>query len=177
MQINFRGQYDKKLFFRAVRIANKLTPGRLLFMVFTLLISLGALGVLIYRLVETRDFAGNVVYVAAVAIICVLAIFDLVRPYSAARNLWANPGVRRELKGQITAKGIVYQLPEGVNEIPWEQFNRLGKSYDFITLIRRDGLLVIFPKHFFKNQSDWQKVEKLATRKVVTVEGLRRRKR
>lgn len=177
MQIDFHGRYDRRLFFRAVRIANKLTPGRLFFMVFTLLISLAALGVLVYRAIDSGDFAGNLVYLAAVLIICVLAVFDLARPYFAARKLWANPGVRRELKGQITNQGITYLLSEGVNEIPWEQFNRLGKSHDFVTLIRRDGLLVIFPQSFFKKQADWQKFEKLATRKVVTIESLKRSKR
>jgi hypothetical protein len=176
MQINFRGQYERALFFKAVRIANKLSSRRLLFMIFTLLISLGALGVLIYRMVDTGDTAGNLVYLAAVVIICGLAVFDLVRPYFAARTLWANPGVRRQLKGQITTRGVSYQFAEGVNEIPWEQFNRLEKTHDLITLIRRDGLLVIFPQSFFKSHADWQNVEKLVTRKIVTIESVKRRR-
>lgn len=175
MQINFHGQYDKDLFFKAVRLANKLSKGRLRFLVFLLLVGLGTLGVMIYRIIETGDIFGNLVYIAAVFILCALAIFDVVRPLFAARKLWANPGVQRELKGLITTQGIVYQFPEGTNEILWEQFNRLQITTDLITLIRRDGLLVIFPRRFFKSSVDWKKVQDLANRKVISIEGLKRR--
>ncbi len=177
MQINFQGQYDKELFFKSVRLANRMTKGRLGFMIFLLMFGAAGLGVLSNRIRSASDLPTYGVYVVAAIILMGIATFNLARPYFAARKLWANPGVRRKLNGRITNLGITYLLPEGVNEIPWDQFNRLSKTSDLITLIRRDGLLVIFPKHFFKSESDWQKVENLASRKVITVEAIKRNKR
>jgi hypothetical protein len=91
------------------------------------------------------------------------------QPYFGARSLWANPSVRRKLIGVITNKGIIYQLEEGNNEILWERFNRLRKANNLVTLVTREGLLVIFPRTFFKNESDWQKFERLVDTRVVTI--------
>lgn len=175
MQINFYGQYDRELFFRAVKLANQKTKGRLRFLYFVLLVGFGALGVVIYRLYESSDFRGNVVYLVAIFIITGVAVYDLLQPHLTARKLWANPGVQRELTGRITNKGIAYVFPEGTNEISWDKFNRLKKNSDLITLVRRDGLLLVFPRRFFKNASDWQKFDKLVTSRVVTTRAPRKR--
>ncbi len=170
MQIHFQGQYDKDLFFKAVRIANQPAKNRGRLMNFMLLIAAGALAVLVYRIITTGDFEGNLIYLAAVAILGGVAAFDLLRPYFVARKLWANPGVRRELKGQLSERGLLYRLPEGNNEIAWDQFNRLRKTETLVTLVRRDGLLVIFPRRFFKNQTDWRKFNQLIAQKIVEPE-------
>jgi hypothetical protein len=157
MQINFQGQYDRDLFFKAVRLANQPAKNRGRLMLFMLLIAAGALAVLLYRVFSTGDLEGNLIYIAAVVMMGGVAGFDWLRPYFAAHKLWRNPGVRRALEGQINSQAIVYLLPEGKNAIPWEQFTRLRKSEALVTLVRRDGLLVIFPRRFFKNQADWRR--------------------
>jgi hypothetical protein len=177
MQINFHGQYDRDLFFKAVRLANRPARNRNGLMYFMLVVALGALGVLAVRIVENGDVTGNIVYLAAAVILGGVAAFNLVQPYFAARKLWANPGVQRELKGQITALGITYLLPEGKNEIPWGQFNRLRQTAGLVTLVRRDGLLVIFSRYFFKSSGDWGKFKRLVEEKIVSAEGVPRRRR
>lgn len=177
MQINFQGQYDKELFNKGVRLANRMTKGRLGFMVFLLIIGAGTLGVMSNRIRTVSDLPSNGVYVIAALILIGVATFNLVQPYFIARKLWANPGVQRKLKGQVTAQGITYVFPEGRNEITWDRINRLQKTADLITLIRGDGLLLIFPRHFFKSKSDWQKFEKLVSSRVVSMDRARRRRR
>ncbi len=91
------------------------------------------------------------------------------QPYLGARSLWANPSVRRKLAGVVTKNGIVYQLDVGNNEILWERFNRVRKANNLITLVTREGLLVIFPRTFFKNEADWRKFERLVDTRIVTI--------
>ena len=177
MQINFQGQYDKNLFFKAVRIANQPVRSRDGLMFFLLVVALGALGVLTIRLIQTGDWESNLIYIIAAVIMGGVSAFNLLRPYFAARKLWANPGVRRELRGQITNQGITYQFQEGKNEILWGQFTRLRKTAGLVTLVRKDGLLVVFPRRFFKSSGDWENFEKLVERKVISTEGMARRRR
>ena len=177
MQINFQGQYDKDLFFKAVRIANQPARNRNGLLYFMLIVALGGLVVLIKRLMDTGDWEGNLIFIIAAIILGGISAFNLLRPYFAARKLWANPGVRRELRGQITNQVITYLLPEGKNEIPWDQFNRLRKVTGLVTLVRRDGLLVIFPRSFFRKKSDWEKFEKLVDKQVISTDRVIRRKR
>jgi hypothetical protein len=169
MQINFRGQYNQALFYKAVRLANQSRKNRQRLMVFMFIISIAALGVLIFRSIEAGGLQENPIFIAAALFLAVYTGFYLFQPYFAARKLWGNPGVRRELKGLVTNRGITYLLPEGENEIPWERISRLRKVTGLVTLVRRDGLLLIFPQEFFKNSADWRKFEVLAASKVSSL--------
>jgi hypothetical protein len=89
------------------------------------------------------------------------------RPYFAARKLWDIPGTQRPLKGAVTNQGIIYVFPEGEVTIEWKRFNRMQKNQDLVTLVRDDGLLVVFPRSFFKSESNWKKLNKLVAEKVT----------
>ena len=161
MEIPFNGQYDRDLFFRAVRLANRPPKNQARFLGFTSLFAVGAVILMIYRILTTQDFAGNAVWLfAALLMVAALGVVSL-QPYFLARKMWANPGTRRALRGTITNRGVVYELPEGRNEIRWERFRRFRKTEELVTLIRDDGLLVVFPQRFFKKSSDWRKFLKL----------------
>ena len=170
MQINFQGQYDRDLFFKAVALANRPPKNRQRLLSIMLVIAVGAIGVIGYRMITSGDWVGNIVYLGATIFMGGFVAQIFLRPYFAARKLWANPGTRRPLKGTITNQGVTYVFPEGENQITWERFNRLQKTDDLVTIIRRDGLLVIFPKHFFKNESSWQKFIKLVNSKVTLLD-------
>jgi hypothetical protein len=167
MEIKFQGRYDKSLFFKSVRLANRPVGSRGRYLAIMLVFALIAVGILIYRVLETGDFVGNaILIIAAVALGCIVALVYL-QPYFSARKMWSNPGTRRELKGQVTNRGIVYNLKGGQNEIHWERFSRIRKTGDVVTLVRKDGLLVIFPRRFFKRDADWRRFNKLASSKVT----------
>ena len=161
MEIPFNGQYDRDLFFRAVKLANRPPRNQARFLGLISLFAVGAAALMTYRIVDTRDFAGNAIWLFAALIMVAALGWVYLQPYFLARRMWANPGTRRTLHGSITNRGIVYHLPEGRNEIRWERFRRLRRSEDLVTLIRDDGLLVVFPKSFFKKSADWRKFLKL----------------
>jgi len=170
MQINFQGQYDRDLFFKAVALANRPPKNRQRLLSLMLVIAIGALGVIGYRIITTGDLIGNVLYLAAAIFMGGFVAQIFLRPYFVARKLWENPGTQRPLKGVVTDHDIIYVFPEGQNKIEWRRFNRLQKSDDLITLVRTDGLLVVFPRHFFKSESNWNKFNKVVDEKVIALD-------
>jgi hypothetical protein len=170
MQINFQGQYNRDLFFKAVALANRPPKNRQRLLSFMLVIAIGALGVIGYRIITSGDLIGNVLYLVAAIFMGGFVAQIFLRPYFVARKLWENPGTQRPLKGVITNHGITYVFPEGENQIEWERFNRLQKSNDLITIVRTDGLLVVFPRNFFKSESNWKKFDKLVDEKVIVID-------
>lgn len=170
MQINFEGQYDRELFFRAVALANRPPKNRQRLLSFMLVVAIGALGVISYRVITSGDWMGNIVYLAAAIFMSGFVVQIFLRPYFAARKLWANPGTQRPLKGTTTNQGINYAFSEGEVKIEWKEFNRLQKSDDLITLVRKDGLLVVFPRRFFKSESDWQIFDGFVDQKVTPLD-------
>lgn len=128
-----------------------------------------ALAVLVSRLIETGDILANATYIVLVMIIAAFLTRSYLQPYLAARQMWKNPAVQRKLTGSITKKGILYQLETGKNEILWERFSRVRKAWNLTTLVTREGLLVIFPQHFFRNQADWERFNNLVDSKIVSI--------
>jgi len=169
MEIPFRGQYDKNLFYKAVMLANRPPKNRRIVQSFMLAFILVAIVILIARLIETGDILGHATYITVVMLIGAFLARSYLQPYLAARRMWSNPSVRRKLTGVVTKKGIEYRLEAGKNEIHWERFTRVRKAKNLITLVTREGLLVIFPRTFFKNEGDWQKFERLVATKIVSI--------
>ena len=169
MEISFRGQYDRELFFRSVLLANQPPKNRRFVQTFMFVFVVAAIAVLVSRLIETGDIMGNVTYIVLVMIVGAFLARSYLQPYLGARSLWANPSVRQKLAGVVTKNGIMYQLEAGKNEILWERFNRVRKANNLITLVTREGLLVIFPRTFFINETDWRKFERLVDTKIVSI--------
>lgn len=169
MEISFRGQYDKNLFYKSVMLANQPPRNRRFVHSFMLAFIAVAIVVLVIRLIETGDILSHAMYITVVMLIGAFLGRSYLQPYLAAGRMWSNPSVRRRLTGVVTKKGIEYRLEAGNNEILWERFNRVRKASNLITLVTREGLLVIFPRSFFKNEGDWRKFERLIDTKIVSM--------
>ena len=170
MRINFQGQYNQNLFFKAVALANQPPKNRNRLLSLLLVIAVGALGVIIYRIITSGDWVGNVVYLLGALIMGGYVAYVLISPYFVARKLWQNPGVQRPLQGIVNEQGITYQLPEGENQIAWGRFRRVRKTSDLTTLVRDDGLLVIFTPQFFKSVRYWEQFNKLVDQKIAPID-------
>ncbi len=169
MEIPFRGQYDRPLFFKAVRLANSPAGGRRIvqILILAVLIAVSISAGLV--LIETGEIARIWMHLAVVFIMGYSVAQSIFLPYLAARKMWDNPSVQRPLSGTVTKKGITYTLPGMNNEIGWERFNRVRKTAGLVTLVTGDGLLVVFPHSFFRNARDWEHfVEMVNTRVVPT---------
>ena len=171
MDIVFQGNYDRKVFFDAVRIANRPTGNQKRFLRFMMLFACGGLILMLYKVFNTGDFAGNAILLFAAFVMVAILIGIFLQPVLAARKLWADPGVRRFLKGASYKSCVKKNLAEGVNHIVWERISRIRRSEGLVTLIRNDGLLLVFPQNFFKRDSDWRKFTQLVEKKIVQKSG------
>jgi len=169
MEIKFHGKYDKNLFFRSVRLANQPARSQRFLQPLMLVFVLVALGVLVVRLVNSGDILGNASYIAVIMIAGSFVARAYMLPYLAARKLWTNPALQADLKGSITRNGITYSLNQGQNEMPWSRFRRIRRARGLTTLVARDGLLVIFPRHFFKTDNDWLKFNQLVDNSIIPI--------
>ena len=165
MEIKFSGRYDRSMFYQAVRLANTPPRNQRRFLSFMLLFSVGALGLMLYRIFDTRDFGGNAILLLVSVLMLGGVGYVYLQPTLIARRLWSNPGTRRQLKGRITNHSIIYELENGRNEIQWERFRHARRKDDLVGLVRKDGLLVVFSRGFFSRDSDWRKFLKLVERK------------
>jgi len=169
MEISFRGQYDKDLFYKAVVLANQPVRSRRTMNYFVLVFVFAAGVVLVRQVIESGDVLSNAGYLALLMIVSALTLRPIIQPRLAARTLWSNPAVQKKLKGTITNQGLNYVLANGQNRILWENINRVRQRPALVTLITITGLLLVFPKRFFKNDADWNRFNKLIEKKIVPV--------
>ncbi|OQX63422.1 MAG: hypothetical protein B5M51_05070 [Anaerolinea sp. 4484_236] len=169
MQIKFNGKYDKKLFFTAVRLANE--PGRsarmlhiLVAMVFGVM-----LVTTVQEIIKTGDIVGQIIEIALILLMGLVLYQAYVPSYLGARKMWNAELEQRIMSGTITKSGITYKFPKGDRFYAWSDFNRLRKMPNLITLITLGGMLLIFPRHFFKSDADWERFTNfIDTRVIVT---------
>lgn len=169
MEISFRGQYDKDLFYKAIILANQPARNRRVMNLFMALFVLAAGVVLVQRVLESRNILENAAYIALVMIVAAFVVRPYLQPRLAARTLWDNPSVQRPLQGTITSRGITYIFDAGQKHISWETINRMRKNPVMVTLVTITGLTLIFPQRFFKNDADWQRFNALIEKKVIAV--------
>ncbi len=169
MQIKFNGKYDKKLFFNAVRLANE--PGRASRMMYILVAMVfGVVTVTtINEIIQTGDFASQIIEIALILLMGLVLYQAYIPSYLGARKMWTDELAQRIMSGKISKKGITYNFPKGDKSYAWSDFNRLRKTPHFITLITLRGMLLIFPRHFFKTDADWRRFINLIDTSVVAV--------
>lgn len=168
MQIKFNGQYDKDLFFKAVRVANQ--PGRSARIMYILVaLVFGVLLVTtIQTVIQTGDFAGNLIEIALVLLMGVVLYQAYVPPYLGARKMWTPELAQRIFKGAVTKNGITYTFPQDDKSYHWSDINRLRTTPSFVTLITLTGMLLVFPRRFFKTDADWQRFKSVIETSVIT---------
>ena len=167
MKLSFNGKYDKKLFYNAVRLANE--PGRnarllhiLVAMVFAVI-----LVDTVNKIIQTGDFAGQVVEVALLLLMGLVLYQAYIPPYLGAKKMWTPELEQRIMSGHISKQGITYSFPKGDKVYIWSDFNRLRKTSNLVTLISLGGMLLIFPRHFFKSDADWGRFINLIDTSVI----------
>ncbi len=171
MQIKFNGKYNKKLFYNAVRLANE--PGRnaRLLHIFVAMVFAVILVDTITKIIKTGDFAGQVIEIALLLLMGLVLYQAYIPPYLGAQKMWTSELAQRIMSGHISKQGITYNFPKGDKVYTWSDFNRLRKTSNLVTLINLGGMLLIFPRHFFKSDADWARFINLIDTSVITTKN------
>jgi len=167
MQIKFNGQYDKDLFFNAVRVANQpVRASRAMYILVALVF-----GVLLLTttkaVIQTGDFAGSLIEIALILLMGAVLYQAYIPTYLGARNLWTSELAQRIFKGTVTKNGITYTFPQGDKSYQWGEINRLRSTHGLVTLVTLTGMLLIFPRRFFKTDADWDRFKGVVETNVI----------
>ena len=169
MQIKFNGQYDKDLFFKAVRVANQPTRSARIMYILVALVFGVLLVTTTQSVIQTGDFADNLIEISLVLLMGVVLYQAYLPPYLGARKMWTPELAQRTFKGTVTKNGITYSFPQGDKSYQWSDINRLRTTPSFVTLITLTGMLLVFPRRFFKTDADWERFRGVVESNVVSV--------
>jgi hypothetical protein len=171
MQLKFSGKYDKKLFFNAVRLANESgRTARLMYILVAMVFGVMTVTTIL-EIVKTGDFAGQIIEIALILLMGLVLYQAYIPPYLGARKMWTSELEQRVMSGYIAKQGITYNFPKGDKIYAWSDFNRLRKTSNLVTLISLGGMLLIFPRHFFKSDADWERFINLIDTSVITTKN------
>ena len=173
MEIEFQGQYDKTIIFKAIALANKPSKRNEL-----IRIGLALLSVVLFAIdivVETHQYSlppFDSIWATRYILVFLVVAYILLIPFIAsnltARRVWKNPALRAPLAGAISSQGVAYiSTTKGRRDLPWETFIKKNLSEEMITLVSSAGVLSIFPRSFFKSDSDWNTVRLWVLQNVV----------
>jgi hypothetical protein len=169
MDIEFIGQHQRALYFRAVFLAYRPTL-RLFTNRAILAVAIAALYIA-YQVNLAPDRALPMVapsrlmwhFVAAFVFLLVLSEPFLAPLYVAIR-LWRDPSVHTVWKGRINALGITFA--DSGRTIRWDSFREAIRKPDVVILKTGSVGFLSLPRYFFKSEPDWQRVLRLAETKV-----------
>jgi hypothetical protein len=171
MEIEFHGQYDKQIFFKAVALANRPSQRNIIIRIASGLVFL-SIYIAYFTVVATKDsYSTADVFRAGRHLITFLIVgYFLFQPFISSRitasRLWEDPNIRKTFRGRISSMGISYIYSTSENDLKWESFIRGRKGDDFVVLLTADGVLSVFPQAFFINDNEWRKFQQLVESKV-----------
>ena len=64
--------------------------------------------------------------------------------------------------------GEAYNFPQGDKAYQWSDFNRLRLAPSFLTLVTITGMLLVFPRRFFKTDADWERFKSVVESNVIS---------
>ncbi len=173
MEIEFQGQYDKASIFKAVSLANKPSRRNKLIRIGLTVLFLAIYAAYFINLtgkenLSSLDFLKSGRHLITLLIVAYFLLQPYISSFFTAAGLWKNPAMQKPLAGVISSQCITYiNATKEREEIAWENFAKKQMTKDLIVLLTADGVLLFFPRHFFKTDNDWQRVKQWVDFKVV----------
>ena len=172
MDIEFSGQYIKEIYFKAIHWIYR--PSRL-----SLLLRIGAFVIftafyianIVLTLQEETTSSFELARIGRHLFTFLILGYILVQPYlnayRKATELWNGPVIRRNITGRVSTRGVT--IDPGKDWIPWEQFVKVNKTPEAITLLTASRMFVLLQRSFFKDERDWKMVQNLVDTRVQEV--------
>ncbi|MBN2393809.1 MAG: hypothetical protein JXR84_23960 [Anaerolineae bacterium] len=171
MEINFQGQLDKKLFFRAVALASRPAKRnrvmRVIFSIILVGLTVAMIAdILVNGIRETEQFRVVRVLLSLVTVSYVL-LTPYIRSWRTATRLWHDSSIQATQSGGVTSSGIVYKSSRSQKEYSWQQYSKKQIQPEMIVLLTVDGILTVLPCDFFSCDADWERVKQLVDFNMV----------
>ena len=172
MEIEFSGHYQKDIYFKAIRWiyrpSNKALTLRIgAFVIFAVLY----IANIIIAFQEEGASSFEIARIGRHLITFLLLGYVLFQPYinsyRKATELWNDPVVRRNITGRVSSMGVM--INPGKDWITWDQFVKVNKTPEAITLLTASRMFVLLQRSFFRDDRDWKIVQNIVDTKVQEV--------
>ena len=168
MDIEFKGQYEKQQYFKAISLAGRPSKRGLILRV---LIFAGFTGVFIWLVVTTvLDIGSSGLDIPRVfrhMITALILAYFIFRPYVniylTANKLWNDPITRREISGIVSNQGVSYEAAE----VKWDEYAIKRLTADMVVLVTADRRMTFLPRNFFNSDGDWNRFTQLVELHIV----------
>jgi hypothetical protein len=169
MELEFSGQHDQSVYFKAVSRAYQPSRRSMLIRIFVFILfgAIYAALIVVYSQEEARselEAARLFRHLITLLVLGYLVFQPHITSYRAASRLWKDPLVRRQLAGRISSLGIQY-APSQV-WIGWDSFIKVYKAPGLIVLLTAARKFVVLPRTFFKSDQEWITLNQLIDSRV-----------
>jgi hypothetical protein len=159
MSIEFEGHYDQKILYKQTVLVEHPSL-KVLFRRLAFAVPIGLLLVwLVSDIYHSKQyFTRSTFGVLMLAVIFYkVAIESFLSPYLAMLQVITMTKKELLRKGEITAEGICYIVPDLFEPTtPWSKIYRAKKTDDLVVLFADYAPPMAFPRSFFKREADWQ---------------------
>jgi hypothetical protein len=169
MEIEFKGQFDKSQYRRAVMLAYQPSLKKTWFRIAIFVLLAGLYTAFIATLVRTDeastwDLFRVLRHLFTLLLLAYFVFYPFINPYLAANKLWNDPVTRRAISGKVSEQGVmVSPSPEYID---WDIFIKLRKRVDMAVLLTADNNFLALPRSFFNSDHDWAYLQKYLDRYV-----------
>jgi len=172
MEIEFRGQYTKSIYFQAIRWIYRPSKKSLITRV-AVFVLFGSLYItmVVTAFQEEGMSAYETSRIFRHLITFLLLGYVLFQPaisaYRKANELWGDPIVRRNIAGRVSSLGVIIEPIK--DWMLWESFIKTHKTSEHIVMLTASRTFVLLQRSFFKDGQDWKLLQSMVTQKVQEV--------
>ena len=172
MDIEFRGQYSKDIYYKAIHWIYKPSRKSLIIRVVAFVIFTSLYIALIVMSVQEEgpssyEASRMLRHFFTFAILGYVIFQPAITARRKANELWNDPIVHRVLTGRVSPLGVI--IDPGKDWMSWESFIKINRSSDFIVLLTASRMFVLLQRSFFRDEQDWKMAQSLINSKVRPV--------
>lgn len=172
MEIEFSGQPNKDIYFKAIRWIYKPTKKSTMirvavFVGFTALYLVVVFGAIQEGDTSTYEISRLIRHLITVLLLGYILVQPAINSYRKASSLWSDPSSRRHRTGRVSPLGVVIDPLK--DWMKWETFTRVESKPDYIVLLTASRMFVLLQRSFFRDEQEWKLVQNMVAQKVQEV--------
>lgn len=172
MEIEFGGQPDKEIYFKAIRWIFKPSKKSVwirsaIFVGFTALYLAVAFGAFQSDGVSAFEISRLVRHLFTVLLLAYILVQPAINSYQKANSLWNDPSSRRFRTGRVSPLGV--RIDPMKDWMKWETFIRIESAPDYIVLLTASKMFILLQRSFFIDEQEWKLMQNMAAQKVQAV--------
>jgi hypothetical protein len=172
MEIEFNGYYQKDIYFKVIRWIYRPSNKSLIlrigaFVIFTVLYALTIITTFQEEGTSSFELARIGRHLITFLILGYILLQPYINSYRKATELWNDPVIRRNITGRVSTMGVM--IDPRKDWMTWDQFVKVNKTPEAITLLTASGMFVLLQRSFFKEERDWKMVQNIVDTKVQEV--------